>query len=467
MVSPSDKISFGEKVGYGLGDLASNFVFHIVNAFLLFYYTNIYGIAPAAAGTLFLVAKIWDAITDPLMGTLADRTQTRFGKYRPFLLWMAVPYGVLGFLAFLGPDLPDAGKLAFAYVTYIALMTVYTAINVPYSALMGVITPDPEERASLSTFRFWGAFSAQLVIGLALFPMLAAFGGREEIGSWRSAMGVFSVLAIVLFLITFISSRERVPPQKDQSQNLGKNLGLLAQNKPLVIMLVVAVLTLGYSGIRWAITHHYLSQVANLSGDNFILVWDRFSIFYTGGPLAFILGLFMTKKVIALFGKRNALLGLMALNGLAMIAFYFVPAQNYAAIFWLNIVASFIAGPTPAIVWAMYTDVADYGEWKFGKRITALTFASAMFFQKIGLAIGGALAGWLLSYYGFVKDTVMTAQTKEGITLMFSVFPGVCAIFTAGVLLFYKLTDRQVAEIAEELAERRKNSSGSTEPLTE
>ena len=162
-----------------------------------------------------------------------------------------------------------------------------------------------------------------------------------------------------------------------------------------------------------------------------------------------------------------ALLGLMALNGLAMIAFYFVPAQNYAAIFWLNIVASFIAGPTPAIVWAMYTDVADYGEWKFGKRITALTFASAMFFQKIGLAIGGALAGWLLSYYGFVKDTVMTAQTKEGITLMFSVFPGVCAIFTAGMLLFYKLTDRQVAEIAEELAERRKDSSGSTEPHTE
>lgn len=458
MLTQSSKISLGEKVGYGLGDLASNFVFHIVNAFLLFYYTNIYGIAPAAAGTLFLVAKVWDAITDPLMGTFADRTHTRFGKYRPFLLWMAVPYGVLGFLAFLGPDLADGGKLAFAYVTYIALMTIYTAINVPYSALMGVITPNPEERASLSTFRFWGAFSAQLIIGLALFPMLAGFGGDDKVASWRSAMGVFSLTAIVLFLVTFFSTRERVPPQEDQSQNLGTNLGLLARNTPLVIMLVVAVLTLAYSGIRWAITHHYLSQVANLNSEKFILVWDRFSIFYTGGPLAFILGLFMTKKVIALFGKRNALLGLMVLNGLAMIAFYFVPAQNYAAIFWLNLVASFVAGPTPAIVWAMYTDVADYGEWKFGKRITALTFASAMFFQKIGLAIGGALAGWLLSYYGFVKDTVLSLQTKEGITLMFSVFPGVCSILTACVLLFYKLTDQKVEEIAAELERRRSTS---------
>ncbi|MGJ8725149.1 MAG: MFS transporter [Roseibacillus sp.] len=456
MESKSSRISLGEKVGYGCGDLASNFVFHIVNAFLLFYYTNVYGIAPAAAGTLFLVAKLWDAVTDPLMGTLADRTHTRFGKYRPFLLWMAIPYGIIGFLAFLGPDLDDGGKLVFAYVTYIALMTIYTAINVPYSALMGVITPDPDERASLSTFRFWGAFSAQLVIGLALFPMLAAFGGREHVTSWRGAMVVFSILAIILFLTTFFTTRERVPPQKDQSQNLGMNLGLLARNRPLVIMLVVAVLTLGYSGIRWAITHHYLSQVANLSGEKIILVWGKFDLFYTGGPLAFILGLFMTKKVIALFGKRNALLGLTVLNGVAMIAFYFLPPENYAAIFWLNVVAAFIAGPTPAIVWAMYTDVADYGEWKFGKRITGLTFASAMFFQKVGLGIGGALAGWLLGYYGFVKDTELTAQTKEGITLMFSVFPGVCAILTACVLLFYKLTDNDVKKISLELEERRK-----------
>ena len=455
-MASSHKISLGEKVGYGLGDLASNFVFHIVNAYLLFYYTNIYGIAPAAAGTLFLVAKIWDAITDPLMGAFADRNQGRFGKYRPFLLWMAIPFGVLGFLAFLGPDFTDGGKLAFAYVTYIALMTVYTAINVPYSALMGVITADPEERTSLSIFRFRGAFSAQLLIGLALFPMIKAIGGGNELIGWRGAMAGFSLLSIVLFFITFFSTKERVPPQKDQTQNLKKTLTLLSKNSPFLVMLVVAVFTLGYSGIRWAITHHYLALVAGLNDDRYFLYLDRFSIFYTAGPLAFLIGLFMTKKVIALFGKRNALMGLTILMGLAMIAFNFVPPENYLAILSLNIVASFIAGPTPAIVWAMYTDVADYGEWKFGKRITAQTFAAAMFFQKIGLAIGGALAGWLLSYYGFVKDTVLSAQTKEGITLMFSVYPGVFAILTACILFLYKLTDNDVKSMVAELEERRK-----------
>ena len=456
MESKSNRISLGEKVGYGCGDLASNFVFHIVNAFLLFYYTSVFGLAPAAVGTLYLFAKIWDAVTDPLMAAFADGTQTRFGKYRPFVLWMAVPFGVLGFLAFLGPDFSDGGKLAFAYVTYIALMTVYTAINVPYSALMGVITPDPDERVALSLWRFRGAFSAQLLIGLALFPLIKLLGGGDQIAGWRGAMAVFGALAVILFLITFFSTKERIEPQKDQSQNLKKSYALITSNQPLVVMLAVAILTLGYSGIRWAITHHYLAQVANLTDDRYFWYLDRFSVFYTAGPLAFLLGLFMTTKVIALFGKRNALLGLTVLNGISMIAFYFVPPENYAAILWLNVVGAFIAGPTPAIVWAMYTDVADYGEWKFGKRITAQTFASAMFFQKIGLAIGGALAGWLLSYYGYVKDVALTAQTKEGIILMFSVFPGVCAIVTACVLLFYKLSDDDVKNITAELEERRK-----------
>lgn len=465
MSNPTSRISLGEKIGYGLGDLASNFVFHIVNVYLLFYYTSVFGIAPAVAGTLFLIGKAWDALTDPLMGAFADRNQSRFGKYRPFLLTMSVPFGVFGFLAFLGPDLSQNGKIAFAYITYFALMTIYTAINVPYSALMGVMTADPDERTSLSIFRFRGAFSAQLLIGLALIPMIHFFGrgaledGGDPILGWRLAMACFGALAIILFLITFFSTRERVPPQKDDQQNLTESLILLSKNKPLVVMLCIAVLTLGYSGIRWATTHHYLALVANLSYERYFFYLDRFSVFYTAGPLAFLMGLGMTERLITLFGKRNALLGLTVLNGIAMIAFYFVPAENYAAIFWLNIVASFIAGPTPAIVWAMYTDVADYGEWKFGKRITAQTFAAAMFFQKIGLAIGGALAGWLLSYYGFIKDTALSAQTREGITLMFSVFPGICAILTAFLLLFYKLTDNEVKTITANLEERRKEDA--------
>ncbi|MDA7535934.1 MFS transporter, partial [Akkermansiaceae bacterium] len=204
------KLSTQEKIGFGLGDTASNFVFHIVNAFLITYYTDVVGLNPLAVSTLYAVARIWDAISDPLMGRLADRTQTRWGKYRPYLLWFAIPYGVIGFLAFLGPDLSDSGKLIYAYVTYIALMTVYTAINVPYSALMGTITSDPKERTSLSNFRFAGAFSAQVIIGLVLFPMLYRLGGRDSPEAWRSAMAVFAIFATVLFFVTFATTRERV-----------------------------------------------------------------------------------------------------------------------------------------------------------------------------------------------------------------------------------------------------------------
>ena len=321
---------------------------------------------------------------------------------------------------------------------------------------MGVITADPDERVSLSVFRFRGAFAAQLLIGLALIPMVNAFGGDNAILGWRAAIAVFSALAIALFFVTFLSTRERVVPQKDQSQDLKKTFGLLSKNIPFVVMLIVAVFTLGYSGIRWAITHHYLALVAELGNEPSFLYLSEIQIFYTSGPIAFLIGLFMTKKVIALFGKRNALMGLTILMGIAMIAFNFVDPANFAALITLNIIASFIAGPTPAIVWAIYTDVADYGEWKFGKRITAQTFAAAMFFQKIGLAIGGALAGWLLGYYGLVKDAVLSAQTKDGITLMFSVYPGVAAILTACILFFYKLTDDDVKSMVVELEERRK-----------
>ena len=218
----SNKLSVKEKIGYGLGDTASNFVFHIVNAFLITYFTDVMGLDPLAVGTLYLVARIWDAISDPLMGGLADRTKTRFGRYRPYLLWIAIPYGLIGYLTFLGPDLDPTGKLIFAYVTYIALMTVYTAINVPYSAMMGTITSDPEERTSLSKFRFAGAFSAQVIIGLALFPMLYKFGGRDNPDAWRVAMGVFAAMATILFLYTFATTRERITPPKRSGHILGR-----------------------------------------------------------------------------------------------------------------------------------------------------------------------------------------------------------------------------------------------------
>ncbi len=454
----SSKLSVKEKVGYGLGDTASNFVFHIVNAFLITYYTDVMGLDPVAVGTLYAVARIWDAISDPLMGGLADRTQTRFGKYRPYLLWIAIPYGLIGFLAFLGPDFSYTGRLMYAYITYIALMTVYTAINVPYSAMMGTITAVPAERTSLSNFRFAGAFSAQIIIGLALFPMLLEFGGKNTPEAWRNAMAVFSVLATILFLYTFATTRERVTPPKVRKGDFKKDIAFLGQNKPLVVMLVVAFITLTFSGLRWGITYPYLKYVAKFSDEKLFWYLDRFSIFYTTAPMALVLGLLMTKPLIKLFGKRNALIGLTMANALTVIAFYFLPAQNFAQIFWLNLLSAFVAGPMPALVWSIYTDVVDYGEWKFGRRTTALTFAAAMFVQKAGLALGGWMVGILLGYFGYIANVDQSERSLNGILLMFSVIPGVLTIFSGVVLFWYKLKDDEVEKIAVELEERRKSA---------
>ncbi|MDC0568967.1 glycoside-pentoside-hexuronide (GPH):cation symporter, partial [Akkermansiaceae bacterium] len=322
----SQTLSTKEKIGYGLGDTASNFVFHIVNAFLITYYTDVIGLNPAAVGTLYAVARLWDAISDPLMGGLADRTQTKFGKYRPYLLWIAVPYGLIGFLAFLGPDLDPTWKLVYAYVTYIALMTVYTAINVPYSALMGTMTGDPAERASLSNYRFAGAFSAQVIIGLALFPIINSFGGRNSPEAWRTAMIVFSILATFLFLYTFFTTRERIAPSKEERVDLGKDLKYLTSNRPLIVMLIVAFITLAFSGLRWGITYPYLKYLADLGDGKYFWYLDRMSIFYASAPIALVFGLLLTKPLSKRFGKRNALIGLTMINAFSVIAFYFVPA---------------------------------------------------------------------------------------------------------------------------------------------
>ena len=451
----SQTLSTKEKVGYGLGDTASNFVFHIVNAFLITYYTDVMGLNPAAVGTLYAVARLWDAISDPLMGGLADRTQTKFGKYRPYLLWIAVPYGLIGFLAFLGPDLDPTWKLVYAYVTYIALMTVYTAINVPYSALMGTMTGDPAERASLSNFRFAGAFSAQVIIGLALFPIINSFGGRNSPEAWRIAMIVFSILATFLFLYTFFTTRERIAPSKDERVDLGKDLKYLTSNRPLIVMLIVAFVTLAFSGLRWGITYPYLKYLADLGDEKYFWYLDRMSIFYASAPIALVFGLLLTKPLSRRFGKRNALIGLTMINAFSVIAFYFVPAKNFEQIFWLNLVSAFFAGPMPALVWAIYTDVVDYGEWKFGRRITALTFAAAMLVQKAGLALGGWAVGMLLAYFGYVANVEQSSESAHGILLMFSIIPGVLTILSGVALFWYNLDDDEVEKIALELEKRR------------
>ncbi len=450
------RLSVGEKVGYGLGDTASNIFFQFINIFLLYYYTDVFGLSPAAVGTMFVVARFWDAVNDPLMGAVADRTQTRLGKYRPYLLWMAVPFGLLGYLAFANPDLNQAGKLIYAYATYIGLMMVYTAINVPYSALMGVMTPSSEERTSLSSYRFVGAFSGMLLISLSVRPLVRVLGGGDEATGFKLTMALLSVIAVVFFLITFATTRERIKPQApSKDQSLAKDIKFLLKNRPWVIMVIAAILTLSNVAVRAAVTNHFFKYYVGDSGEPVLWFLDKTSLLLSSGALAFIVGICFTTVLSKKFGKRNALMWLTILNGLSFLGFYFIPAQEYGLMLAINILGNLLAGPTPALVWSIYTDVADYGEWRFGRRTTGLVFSAAMFAQKMGLTVGGGVSGWLLGYFGFVANEQQSGTAILGIRLMFSVLPGVLGIANGIILLWYPLTDDHVAEIEKDLAQRR------------
>lgn len=453
------KLSTKEKIGYGLGDTASNFFFQTFNIFLLYYYTDVFGLAPAAVGTMFLLARFWDAVNDPLMGVLADRTVTKHGKYRPYLLWVAIPYGVLGYLIFANPDLGPDGKLIYAYVTYIAMMMAYTAINVPYSALMGVMTPSSMERTSLSSYRFVCAFGGGFLVSLAVRPLVRELGGGDEVLGFQYTMAIFAVVSILLFWFTFKTTRERVKPVV-QKLSLRGDFSALLRNTPWLIMVAAAVFTLSNVAVRGAVTVHFFKYVVGDNGESFLFGIDRTTLVMSSGMLAFIAGVFFTAYVGKLLGKRNALMTCTLLNAVTVIGFYFIPPDQYWLMVVVNLLGNFFAGPTPALVWAMYADVADYGEWKFGRRSTALVFSAAMFAQKMGLTIGGTLSGWMLGFYNFMPNQPQTVETLDGIRIMFCIVPGVLAIANGLVLIGYRLTDAKVAEIEQDLAARRLADNG-------
>lgn len=448
------KLPLMEKVGYGLGDAASNIFFQTVNTFLLFYYTDVFGLDAKIAGTLFILARFWDALIDPLLGALADRTRTRWGSYRPYLLWLALPFGLIGYATFANPDLSDSAKIVYAYVTYFLLMTAYAAINVPYSALMGVMTPSSKERTSLSMYRFVGAFGGQLLIGLGVIPLVRILGDGDKAHGFKITMAIFSVVTVVLFIMTFLMTKERIKPHHEKP-DFKKDIGSLVKNRPWVIMVVAGLLTLSGAAVRWAVTPHFFKYYGGYSDQPLLWFLDHTSLFLTIGSIAFLAAMPFTPWLVRRFGKKNSLMVLTLANGFVTLAFFFIPRDAYWLMVAVFAVGNFLAGPTPALVWAIYTDVADYGEWKFGRRTTGMAFATAIFSQKVGISIGGGVAGWLLAVYGFKADIVQSEGTLAGLRILFSVIPGVFAVANGVVLFWYSLSDAQVDQIEAELAQRR------------
>ncbi len=450
------KLSILEKVGYGAGDTASNIFYQAFNIVLFYYYTDVWGLGPGVVGTIFLVARLWDAVNDPVMGIVADRTQTRWGRYRPYLLWMSIPFGVIGYLTFASPELEGGMKILYAATTYTLLGMVYTAINVPYSALMGVMTPDTEERTILASYRFVGAFSAMFILGLAVRPLVVQLGGGNEVLGYRLTFALLGALASLLFLFTFATTRERLAAEKkDADTRVSRDLKILVQNKPWLVMFAAAVLTLSNVAVRNAVMFHYFKYYVGDTGEPVFWFLDLTSVMISTGALAFIFGIFFTNALRKRFGKRNSLIWLTLMNAVTLIGFFFIPPEAITAMLVVNALGNILAGPTPALVWAMYTDVADYGELRFGRRTTGLIFSAAMFSQKMGLMMGGTMSGWLLGWVGFVANAEQTPDAMMGIRVMFCFIPGAFAIANGLVLFLYPITEAQVEEMERELGERR------------
>ena len=452
MSSTDQKLSVKEKFGYGLGDLASNLYWQMIAIFIAKYYTDVFMLGAATLGTMLLLTRVIDAFTDPVIGAIADRTNTRWGHFRPYLVWMCVPMALTAILTFTTPDLTGTAKVVYAYVTVSLMMLAYSAINIPYSALLGVLTPSSEERTSVCSYRFVMALIPVFIIVNTALPLAKFFGGDENSPlGWQMTMVVYSSIAVVLYLATFALTRERVQPEK-QDSSLREDLRDLLRNKPWVVLCVVGIAALTYANMRSTVSIYYFEYV--VPGGK-----PYFGPIMTTGAVAFILGVMATSPLSRRFGKRNFYMASMSLTALLTIAFYFVPPENLPLVWGVNSLINLCAAPTAPLVWAMYADTADYSEWKWGRRATGLVFSAASLAQKLGWAVGGAGTGWLLAYFGYVPNVAQDPRSINGITMMMSVIPALGAILAVAALWFYELDKTTVDQMTSDLVARRATRS--------
>jgi GPH family glycoside/pentoside/hexuronide:cation symporter len=428
-----------EKIAYGLGDTASNIIFQTVMMFLLIYYTDVVGLSPALVGTLFLVVRIFDAITDPLMGAMADRTNTKWGQFRPYLLWLAVPFGLISVLAFSTFDLSYNGKIIYAFATYSLLMIVYTAINIPYSALGGVLTADPKERVSVQSYRFVFGMLGGLIVAAGTMPLVEWFGAGDKALGYQYTMIAMSSLGVILFLLCFAGTKERVSPPEDQSSTFKENFSHLWQNDQWRILCVAGLFLLSGQVLRGTLAVYYVKYYLGQP--------DQITLFMTLGMIGSILGAGLSQMLAKRVCKIKAYIALQSIAAFICIISYFVGKDQITMAFTLFFLWNFFLQMATPLLWAKMADTIDYGHWKTGIRITGMIYSAVVFFIKLGVAIGGALAGWSLAYYGYQADVEQTELTQQGILLSFTIFPALGSILVAWVMRWYTLDDKKVDEI--------------------
>jgi len=441
------KLSIKEKIGYSLGDTASHFVWDMVGFWLLFFYTDIYGISAAAAGTIMLVARFWDMAIDPIIGVISDRTNTRWGKFRPYILFGAIPYAVLAILTFTTPNFGEVGKIIYAGATYVLLMTAYAAINLPYSALGAVMTDDTYERAGLNTYRFIAGFAGQFIVtGLAL-TLAEFFGGGNKAQGFQYTLFLFAGLSLVFFFITFKTTKERVQPPKAQKDSLKEDVKNLFQNKAWIILALVGIISFIMFAMQNAAIAYYFKYYLGRE--------SNVQLFNVIGTVALIVALPLSKPLAKRFGNKNVFIGSSLISGVFFILIYLAGVTDLTMIYIFNIVAKMAYAPAVPLLWTMIADSADYGEWTTGRRSTGLYFSAAVFAQKAGWGIGAAIAGWILAISNFLPNVEQTDTAITGIKLLVSVIPGILYMSCALFMIFYKIDTETTDLMKRDLDARR------------
>jgi len=466
-------IKLKEKIGYGFGDMSSSMFWKIFGMYLLFFYTKVFGISPAAAGTMFLVTRIWDSVNDPIMGVIADRTKTRWGKYRPYLLWFAIPFAAMGVLTFYTPNLNATGKLIYAYITYTAMMMVYTAVNVPYASLLGVMSSHPQERNILASYRMFFAFIGSFITFMLLQPLVDFFASGATTGDngnsisndpfgWVCAVAVIGTICAVLFFFCFKWTKERVKPIDEVKNEVSvmQDLKNLFHNAPWWILLGSGLAALLFNAIRDGVALFYFSDYIQMNYKLPYLGWTMATIYLLVGQAANMIGVALAAPLSNRYGKKITYM--IAMSGAAVFSgfFFLVTPDQIILILVLQTLISVCAGYVLPLLWSMYADIVDHQELKTGRRATGLIFSSSSMSQKMGWALGGALTGWLLAWFGYNPDaSVQTEHAILGVRLMMSWLPAASCLLAIIGMAFYPLSEKKVKEITDALNIKRKKEA--------
>ena len=471
----SQILSVKEKIGYSLGDLAANLVFQTLITYLAYFYTDIYGLSIEDSSYIILTVGLISAFTfNPIIGAIADRTNSKWGKFRPWILWTSIPLGIVALLAFSTPDFSYKGKFIYAIVTYSALLFLYAANNLPYAALSGVITGDMKERNSMSSYRFVAVMIAQFFVQVFMYPIILKAGGGDKALGIETVMTYLAVIGTVMLLLTFFTTRERIIPKPEQKSSLKQDINDLFANIPWIIMLTVTTLlfiTLSMKGGAYVYYfENYVNEdaltlfiepiiyILSIIGLNFFgedPISAGFGLFNAGGIIFMIIGISFSKGLADKYGKRDVFISALFISTIFIVIFYFFDPTNLKLIFLSQILHGFFYGITIPLLWAMIADVADYSEWKNNRRATAIIFSAMMVGLKGGLSIGGALVASILGYYGYEAGVDQLINTLLGIKMLISIFPSIPFLICVIILFFYEIDKDMENKIEMDLKNKR------------